>query len=124
MEFKIDTRERYTVITPVISVMEGAEADELTGKIAELGKNGSENYIIDLGEVQQLGDNTLERLAELHEQMYGEDRSLVFTGLQQAVYAAVKDAEADLVLNITPTMIEAVDIISMEIVERDILGEA
>jgi hypothetical protein len=59
----------------------------------------------------------------MHEDSYSNSRSLVFTGIQSEVMKAMKEEELDLSLNIAPKMIEAVDIISMEILERDLLGE-
>jgi hypothetical protein len=47
----------------------------------------------------------------------------VFTAAQDKVFQALKDKEIDLSLNIVPKMIEAIDIISMEILERDLFSE-
>jgi len=59
----------------------------------------------------------------LHEACYNEDQSLVFTGIQPAVLGAMQQKEIDLAVNIAPTEVEAVDIISMEILERDLFNE-
>jgi hypothetical protein len=59
----------------------------------------------------------------MHENSYSNSRSLVFTGLQSQVMQVIKDEELDESINIAPKMIEAVDIISMEILERDLFSE-
>jgi hypothetical protein len=59
----------------------------------------------------------------LHEECYGMGQSLVFTGIRPEVMNTLKQHEANQLLNIAPTMIEAVDIVSMEILERDLLSE-
>ena len=59
----------------------------------------------------------------MHEEFYGNEESLVFTGISGKILAALKQNETDLLINIAPSMIEAIDIVSMEILERDLFNE-
>ena len=123
MDFKIDTKDTFSVITPLTGGINANLAVELAAKIEELRQNGSKNYIVDLGQVNVMGNETLQGLVELHEACYGNEESLVFTGVSANVMRLLKADETDLLLNIAPKMAEAIDIISMEILEREMFGE-
>ncbi len=123
MEFKIDTKDTFTVITPVATELNAQLADNIAAKCEEERHNGSNNFIIDLQSVNKADEQGIAGLVKMHEDFYSNDHSLVFTGANAAVMNSMKENETDLLLNIAPKMIEAVDIISMEILERDLLGE-
>jgi len=123
MEFKIDTSQTYMHITPVTNRLDAKLTAELRQKCRELTENGSQNYIIDMVNCIEADEQAFAGLAEMHEDMYTNDQSLVFTGINEEVMQQLKAVEADAALNIAPTMAEAVDIISMEILERDLFNE-
>lgn len=124
MEFKFDTKPTYTIITPLADVIDL----EMTGKLAELTMqdyaNDSNNFIIDLQHCQST-DNTssVASMLGVHDACYAAQRSFVLTGLVPAVLQILQAGDDADRLNIAPTMQEAVDIISMEILERDLLSE-
>jgi anti-anti-sigma regulatory factor len=123
MDFKIDTKDTFTVIIPQSGVFNAKLADEIASKCEEARQNGSKNYIIDLQHINEAEDDAAAGLITLHEQCYSSDESLVFTGMTPEVMSVLKNEEADLLLNLAPKMIEAVDIVSMEILERELFGE-
>lgn len=123
MEFKIDTKEHYTLIAVGNTSAESLITDKLAEKVVELGQNGSKNYIVDLQEVVSLDADAAEGLLNLHEMVYSNGQSLVFTGISAPVMVVLKNAGADTTINVAPTMVEAIDIINMEILERDLLAE-
>lgn len=123
MEFKFDTKTTYTVITPLADVLD----NNLTGKLSELTKadydNDSHNFIIDLQQCTSADNTSLGELLAVHDDCYASQRSLVLTGVQPGVLQLLQNNDNAERLNIAPTMQEAVDIISMEILERDLLSE-
>lgn len=123
MEFKIDTKPTYIVITPVSNHLDANLAAALRQKCNELTENGSENYIIDLHNCLDADERSFHLLTELHEDRYGSNSSLVFTNIQDSVMAVLKKDETDSAINVAPTMQEAIDIVSMEILERDLFDE-
>lgn len=123
MEFKIDTKSSYTEITPVTNELNAELTDALGQKCKELAENGSTNYLVDLHNCLDADKTAFAGLVQLHETCYEQERSLVFTGLQEEVMKKVKEEELDLTINITPSTAEAIDIISMEILERDLFNE-
>jgi anti-anti-sigma regulatory factor len=123
MEFKIDTNPSYIVITPVSNHLDANLTAALRQKCRELTENGRQNYIIDLHNCLDADIKAFHSLAEMHEDCYTNEQSLVFTNVQVEVLQALKSQEMDTAINIAPTPIEAIDIISMEILERDLFNE-
>lgn len=123
MEFKIDTKQSYTEITPVTGNFNAKLTDALCQKCEELTQSGSTNYIIDLHNCLAFDIDCADNLLKLHETCYGNEQSLVFTHLQDEVIEGLRNAELDTAINITPTLIEAIDIVNMEILERDLFRE-
>lgn len=123
MEFKIDTKSTYILITPVFNDLNAAFVSALRQKSRELSENGRNNFIIDLHNCLEADPKSFTGLVEMHEDCYSNEQSLVFTNIQPAVLQALKEEEMDTAINIAPTLIEAVDIVSMEVLERDLFGE-
>jgi len=123
MEFKIDTKDAFTTIMPAKSAISAKLTDELALKMKEMRQSGSANFVIDLRECDTIDEGGIGGLAAIHEDSYGAGQSLVLTGICSAVMATLKQNGGADMLNIAPTMVEAVDIISMEILERDLLSE-
>jgi anti-anti-sigma regulatory factor len=123
MEFKIDTRDSYVRIAPIGEHLSVNMAAMIEEKAAQLAESSPGNALIDLSACQSADEAAFEALASWHESSYSEGRSLVFTGLQPAVMDAIKEAQLDGAINIAPTEIEGIDIISMEIIERELFDE-
>ena len=123
MEFEIDTKPSYTVITPVSNVLDANLTAAIRQKWNELSDAGHPNVIIDLHNCLETDETAAEGLTGLHEEIYSVNQSIVFTNLQNSIMAFLKDRELDLLINVAPTMNEAVDIVSMEILERDLFNE-
>ena len=123
MEFKIDTKDTFSVIIPIFDRINAKLTGELGQKCEEMRQRGSKNFIIDLRECREIDSAALEELVALHEKSYSNDQSIVFTGITEKVMQGLKENETDLLINVAPRMEEAIDIISMEILERDLLSE-
>ena len=123
MEFKIDTKDIYTHITPLNGVLDANLAAALKKKLSELGQSVSYNLIIDLENCSKIDATAYGALIDLHTDWYSRGRSLVFTGVHEGIMEDLKKNNVDTALNITPTLIEAIDIVSMEILERDLQNE-
>jgi anti-anti-sigma factor len=123
MEFKIDTKDTFSIVKPLSGEIDANLAVELLKKCADIRQSGSNNFIIDLEACSKMDKSAVDRLVAMHEEMYSIGSSLVFTGINKQDMAVLKENETDLLLNIAPTMKEAIDIISMEILERDLFNE-
>jgi anti-anti-sigma regulatory factor len=123
MDFKIDTRDTFSVITPESETITVIMTDDLRSTFEKMRQSGSQNFIVDFQNCKTIEEEAHQRLVDMHEECYSMGRSLVFTGVKGKVLASLKETETDTLLNVTPKMIEAIDIISMEILERDLYGE-
>lgn len=123
MDFKIDTKDTFTIIVPMEAQISANMTDELLRTCTDIGQNGSNNFIIDMQHAHSIDTAAISGLVILHGHCYGQGQSLVLTAMATPVLAALKSTEMDLLLNITPTMDEAIDIVSMEILERELLSE-
>ena len=123
MEFKIDTKDTFCIITPLAGQLNAKLTGAIWGKCEEMRQSGSNNFIIDLQHCTSADEESIKELVRMHEESYGMEQSQVFTGINEQIMSMIKKDETDLLINITPRMDEAIDIISMEILERDLLGE-
>ena len=123
MEFKIDTRDTYVRIATLGDHLSVNMAAALEERASHLADTGSPNFLIDLSACQTADEAAFEALATWHETSYSEGRSLVFSGLQEGVLETARESQMDGAINIAPTETEAIDVISMEILERDLFDE-
>ncbi len=123
MQFKIDTKDSYTLITLSENVLNVKLAEILAQECINIRQNGRANIIIDLSSVSTIETDAIDQMLVMHEESYSNDDSLVFTGIHPSLLAGFKEKEADMILNIAPKLIEAIDIVNMEILERDLMNE-
>ena len=123
MEFKIDTKDTFSIITPIAGEINANLTGALGEKCTQIRQSGSNNIIIDFQHCKEIDKAAVPALVQLHEESYGQEMSLVFTAVNEKIMAVLKADETDLLINIAPRMDEAIDIISMEILERDLFNE-
>ncbi len=122
MKFKIDTREKFTMITPDSDF----SSDNLTAEFKELVASllqHKTNIVINLKNVVRIEEKIIKELAAWQKQFYEQHVSFVMCELQLPVQAIINQLDFDEVLNITPTETEAWDIVQMEEIERELLGD-
>ncbi len=117
MQYKIDTKEKFDIITPDLSHFEHRMADELQRHCEQLQKN-DKSAIIDFSQVSSLDQEVADEIMQMHEHFYANNLSFVLCRLSADLKNIFRTE-----LNITPTLDEAIDIVSMEGLERELLGE-
>jgi len=123
MTFKIDAKEQFTVITPQSSALNAQLAADLAVQCEQLTQKGSFNFIVDLALCQEVYQDFLHPFIELSSRHYDEGRSFVLVHPASKMLQILKEEDAIDSLNYAPTFIEAIDIVNMEILERDLYGE-
>jgi len=81
------------------------------------------NIVLNLSELAFIDDAAASALSELQQMFYENNASFVICCLQPSVEESFADKELLEMMNITPTESEAWDIVQMEEIERDLLGE-
>ena len=122
MNFKIDTREKFTIITPVSDLF----SDNLTAELTSIANSYLENrtnLVVNLKNVHSIYEQAIQQIAALQQQFYEENLSFVLCELQPAVQLLTEQMELDDIMNITPSETEAWDIVQMEEIERELLDD-
>jgi len=122
MKFKIDTREKFTIITPDSDF----SSDNLTAEFKELLDSflqHNTNIVMNLKNVVNAKEKPVIELAALQQKFYQHNLSFVICEVQDNVFSVIVKAELEDVMNITPTETEAWDIVQMEEVERELLRD-
>lgn len=122
MKYKIDTRENFDIITPLYAQIDSKLSDQLEELVDDDSEDGR-SLLIDMLNIESLNEENTKLLNALHEQMYAKNLSFVLCHVSTSCKKKIASAKLEHVLNITPTLIEAIDIISMEDLERELLGE-
>ena len=122
MNVKIDTKEKFTVITPEEADLSAIMTAELSDLLLPWMQKDVPHLVLNLGKVESMDDKAGETLAAIQQQFYENHCSLVICALQRPVEKLLDEKELLEVMNVTPTETEAWDIVQMEEIERELLG--
>ena len=121
MNYKIDTKENFDIITPQIAMLNSTLTDELS-KLINKSREDDKSVIIDFSQVNEIPEEFVDFLTQTHETMYLDNFSFVLCQVGGILKQQLQEADLEDSLNIAPTLIEAIDIVSMEVLERELLG--
>lgn len=123
MNVKIDTKEKFHVITPQETVLSVNMTDELSRLLLSHLEKQVKNVILNLQNVAELSTETADLLVQTQQTFYEQGISFVICEMQPAVEQWLDQQEQLELLNATPTESEAWDIVQMEEIERELLGD-
>lgn len=123
MQVKIDTKEKFHVITPIAPILSATMTDGMKVVLLPYLKNNVKNIVFDLTNVQTIDATAAEQLLHIQQEFYENSASFVLCCVNPETEAFLADTELLELLNITPTQSEAADIVQMEEIERDLLDE-
>ena len=121
MQYKIDTKEKITVLTLLDPSLSSNLVPELTDLIKNLGLTSPKNLVLNLGAVKDWDLSIMALLAQHQEIFYDNNTSFVLCSLSDDLQNALDATEFGEVMNLTPTESEAWDIVQMEEIERELL---
>lgn len=123
MNVKIDTKEKFSVITPVEPEIAANMTEELR-QILERQQNSSPGHLVlNMQHVNILDDAAADIIAGMQQRFYEHNLSFVVCELQAPLEKMLDERELLEVMNTTPTESEAWDIVQMEEIERELLGD-
>ena len=123
MLVKIDTREKFYVITLTSTNIAANMTAEIKNSLHPLLQTAVKSVVFNLQNVGSVEPAAAESLAALQQHFYENNASLVFCELQKPVEQLLEEQELLELMNITPTESEAWDIVQMEEIERDLMGD-
>jgi anti-anti-sigma regulatory factor len=122
MKYNIDTKENFDIITPINDLFDQDLAEKIQQFLsASILKNRS--AIIDFSSIQSIENNLNQTIIDWHHKMYDSNLSFALCEMNDEVKKSMQENEEFDILNITPKQIEAIDIVAMEGLERELLGD-
>ena len=122
MKLKIDTKEKFIVLTPEESNISANMTEDIE-KIGGYASSEIPHIILNLKMVVEIEESAAEKISFIQQQFYEKDRSMVICEMQPGVQTVFKNLDLTDVMNITPTESEAWDIVQMEEIERELLSD-
>jgi anti-anti-sigma factor len=122
MEVKTDTKEKFHVIRVETAELPANLAAELKTYLEEPLKDTIKNVVLNLRNVKTIDEETAEVLVRTQQKFYEQNASFVVCELTDEIEKFLDDKELLEMMNVTPTESEAYDIVQMEEVERELLG--
>jgi anti-anti-sigma factor len=123
MQVKIDTREKFHVITINQPSLAANMTADLDRSLLPLLQNDVKNVVLNLKDIKTMDIAAAEYLVKLQQNYYEQNASFVVCELQKEVEEMLENAELLELMNVTPKESEAGDIVMMEEIERDLLNE-
>ncbi|MBC7720836.1 MAG: anti-anti-sigma factor [Pedobacter sp.] len=122
MKFKIDTKEKFTVVTPIEPYFSDIVAAELESTCNYILEKEVKNTILNLSNITTIDEVHCDAITQWQQRFYEANASFVICEMQPKIVAVFDSLELTDVLNITPTESEAWDIVQMEEIEREMLN--
>ena len=123
MQVKIDTKEKFTVVTPLNEELTDNLAADWVQTCQTCLSSAKKDIVLNMSEVKSISAEGANLLFNTQQQFYESGASFVICCLQPDVEAFLDEAEVLEMLNITPTESEAWDIVQMEAIERELLDD-
>jgi anti-anti-sigma factor len=123
MNVKIDTKERFTVITPEEALLSVNMTEELSQLLLAYLQKDIPHVVLKMEAVQSVDESVAEKIAQIQQQFYEQNRSFVVCCLQKDVVQLLERKELLELMNVTPSESEAWDMVQMEEIERDFLKD-
>ena len=123
MKVKIDTKEKFYVITLMEPILTANIAADLAKSSTKFLRQEIRNLVLKLSDVEIIEDKGAEELAQIQQLFYENNASFVICELNSAVEEKLEELELLEVMNVTPTESEAWDIVQMEEIERELLDD-
>lgn len=123
MNVKIDTKEKFVVITPTETKLSVIMTAELAEMMLSYIQKDIPHVVLNLKDVMEIDEAACKILADVQHKFYEANCSCVICGLQKIVEDSLDELGILELLNVTPSESEAWDIVQMEEIEREILGD-
>ena len=123
MKVKIDTREKFHVIKIQEPVLAANMTADIENCLLPLLESSIKNVVLNCQDILVMELAAAETIVRLQQSFYENGASFVICGLIQDIEEALDHDNLLELLNTTPTESEAWDIVQMEEIERELLGD-
>ncbi|HEX8060503.1 MAG TPA: STAS domain-containing protein [Cyclobacteriaceae bacterium] len=119
MKYTIDKQEKYTLLRLHEEKMDSSIAPNLKSEMVTLHAEGTLNIILDLTEVKYTDSSGLSALLVGNRIFQEEGGIFVLACLSDHTTKLIRISQLDSVLNILPSVEEAIDAVFMHEIEKD-----
>ncbi len=123
MNVKIDTKERFTTITPLESTLSANMTADLSQLLLSHLQKDIPHVVLNFMNVTRLAPEIGKTIVELQQHFYEKNSSFVICELTKNVEKVFEQLDLLEIMNVTPSESEAWDIVQMEEMERDLLKD-
>ncbi|MDB5263983.1 MAG: anti-anti-sigma factor [Adhaeribacter sp.] len=123
MKYTIDKKENYTIITIDEKKLDTTIAPDLKSEFVKLNAEGISNLILDLSNVKYTDSSGLSAILIANRLCNSANGLLILAGLQDHVMKLITISKLESVLNILPTVEEAIDRVFLHEIERDLTNK-
>jgi anti-sigma B factor antagonist len=124
MKFTVDKHEKYILLKLNESKLNSLITPQLKSELILTNTEGQRNIILDLSQVKFADSSGLSSLLVGHRLCKNATGSFILVGLNEAVSRLITISQLENVLTIVPTSEEAIDLIFMEEIEKELKKEA
>jgi anti-anti-sigma factor len=123
MAFEKKKEENYTLVTCGVEKLDTTNAPDLKAEFVLINKGGENCIIIDMSKTRYCDSSGLSALLVANRLCKNSNGSFVIAGVQPPVMKLIEISQLHNVLNLTPTVNEAVDYLFMDQVEKELGSE-
>lgn len=123
MKFTIDKHDKYIVFQLDEQKLNSLISPKLKSELILINTEGQCNVIMDLSEVEYIDSSGLGSLLVGHRLCKNSEGLFILTNMDENITRLIHISQLEEVLNIVPTNEEAVDLIFMEEIEKELKRE-
>jgi anti-sigma B factor antagonist len=124
MKFAVDKHEKYILLKLNESKLNSLITPQLKSELILINTEGQRNIVLDLSQVKFADSSGLSSLLVGHRLCKNANGVFILVGLCEAVSRLITISQLNSVLSIVPTTEEAIDLVFMEEIEKELKKEA
>ncbi len=124
MKYSVDKQEQYTVFALNETKLDSTLAPTLKTELITLQAEGTKNLILDMREVKYTDSSGLSSLLVGNRTFQQDGGIFILANLSEHTAKLIKISQLDGVLNILPTVEEAIDAVFLHDLENDLKEES
>lgn len=123
MKFTVDKHEKYVLIKLNENKLNSIISPQLKSELILSNSEGQRNIILDLSNVKYSDSSGLSSLLVGHRICKNSDGTFILTGINENVARLITISQLENILNIVGSVDEAIDLIFMEEIEKELKRE-
>jgi anti-anti-sigma regulatory factor len=121
MKVKIDTKEKFHVLTFQESILYANMTEELNHLLLSFLEMEKKSIVLKMSEINKIDELVANSLVNIQQKFYANNASLVICEITPVVENSLRKLNLLEKMNVTPTESEAWDIVQLEEIERELM---